>query len=137
MIAVDTSVWVSALRGRSDAIAATLKSLLDADEVVLPLPVRLELMSGFARSQRAALRRALTGLPVVFPTEETWAIVEGWIEPAASAGFRFGQTDLLIAALASEVDALVWSLDTDFQQLESLEFVRRYDTGVTPAPHVG
>ncbi len=126
MIAVDTSVWVSALRGKSEAVAATLKSLLDADEVVLPLPVRLELMAGVARSQRTALRRALTGLPVVAPTEDTWAIVEGWLEPAANAGFHFGQTDLLIAALASEVDALVWSLDDDFQQLETLKFARLY-----------
>jgi len=126
VIAVDTSVWVSALREGTGSTASTLKALLDADEVVLPLPVRLELMAGVARTHRSALRRALTGLPVVFPTEQTWRMVEQWLEPAADAGFRFGQTDLLIAALASDVDALVWSLDKDFQHLESLQFVRLY-----------
>ena len=126
MIAVDTSVWVSALRGGPDSTAPTLQALLDADEVLLPLPVRLELMAGVARADRKALRRALTSLPVVFPTDQTWDTVERWIEPAADAGYRFGQTDLLIAALAAEVDALVWSLDRDFQQLESLQFVRLY-----------
>jgi predicted nucleic acid-binding protein len=126
VIAVDTSVWVSALRGGTDSTALTLQALLEADEVVLPLPVRLELMAGVARAHRPALKRALTGLPVVFPTDQTWRVVEQWLEPAADAGFRFGQTDLLIAALASDVDALVWSLDKDFQHLASLQLVRLY-----------
>ncbi len=126
MIAVDTAVWVSALRDGSSPAAGTLAALLDADEVVLPLPVRLELLAGASRASRAPLRRALTALPVLVPTEETWWTIRTWVEQAADAGHRFGLADLLISALAAEVDALVWSEDADFDRLASLGFVRLY-----------
>ena len=104
----------------------TLRGLIDADEVALALPVRMELMAGVARKDRAALRRALTALPVVVPSEDTWRTIEGWIEPAANAGGRFALADLLIAGLAHDIGALVWSLDADFERMASLDLVRLY-----------
>jgi predicted nucleic acid-binding protein len=65
----------------------------------------------FAPRTASDLPRALTACRVIHPTEETWTRLESWIAPAADAGHRFGVTDLLIASLAADVDALVWSLD--------------------------
>jgi predicted nucleic acid-binding protein len=126
VIVVDTSVWVASTRAPAGEVAATLRTLIDADEVALALPVRLELMAGVARKDRAAFRRALSALPVVVPTEDTWRTIEDWIEPAASAGHRFAVADLLIAGLAQEIGALVWSLDADFERMASLDLVRLY-----------
>jgi predicted nucleic acid-binding protein len=126
VIVVDTSVWIAATRDQSTTIAATLRGLVDADEVALALPVRLELMAGVARRDRSAFRRALTALPVIVPSEETWQTIERWIEPAADTGHRFAVTDLVIAGLAHDIGALVWSLDDDFQRMESLGYVRLY-----------
>jgi predicted nucleic acid-binding protein len=126
VIVVDTSVWVAAMRHPRSEDAEVLRSLLDADEVALALPVRLELMAGVSRRDRAAFRRGLSALPVVRPTAETWALIESWIEPAADAGERFAATDLLIAGLARELGALVWSLDGDFARMEKLDLVRLY-----------
>jgi predicted nucleic acid-binding protein len=126
VIVVDTSVWVAAMRGPATGTATALRSLIDADEAALALPVRHELMAGVARKDRSAFKRALTALPIVHPTEETWQVIEGWIEPAADAGHRFAVTDLLIAGLAHDVNALVWSLDGDFDRMESLGMVRLY-----------
>jgi predicted nucleic acid-binding protein len=126
VIVVDTSVWVEALRhGGSDA-ATTLRALIDADEVALPLPVRIELLNGVASRDRPGLQEALTALPVLRPTEETWWQIESWVELSARKGQRFALTDLLIAALAGEVDGLVWSLDDDFQRMARLKLVRLY-----------
>lgn len=106
--------------------AVVFRSLLDADLVAVALPVRFELMSGVKKKQRAGFRRALSALPVLRPTDETFRLLESWIEPAADAGFRFGVTDLTIAALAHELEALVWSLDDDFEAMERLGMIRRY-----------
>lgn len=126
MIVVDTSVWVEAIRRPKSATQFTLKQLIDADEAGLALPVRLELMAGIARKDRRAFGRALSGLPVLIPTDETWRLIESWVAPAADRGRRFSVTDLLIAGLAHEAGALVWSLDADFDRLEDLGLVQTY-----------
>jgi predicted nucleic acid-binding protein len=126
VIVVDTSVWIDVIRRPASARAATFHGLLDADEVALALPVRLELMSGVSRTHRTQFRRGLSALPLLVPSEETWRLIESWVETAASAGFRFAVTDLLIAGLTSEVGGLAWSLDADFAAMESLGLVRLY-----------
>jgi predicted nucleic acid-binding protein len=127
VIVVDTSVWIDAHRHPSRPLANALGSLLDADEVALALPVRLELVAGISGRDRPSLVRGLSALPVLWPSDDTWTIVERWIPAAADKGRRFGLTDLLIAALASEIGGLVWSLDEDFAQLERLKMVRLYE----------
>ena len=56
MIVVDTSVWVAASREPESPIADILRQLIDADEVTLALPVRLELTAGIARRDRPPRR---------------------------------------------------------------------------------
>ena len=126
MIVVDTSIWVEALRQAQSPAAETLRGLLDADEVALPFPVRLELSSGVTRRDRASLKRALSSLPVMLPSDATWRQLERWIDDAANAGQRFAISDLLIAALADEIGALVWTRDGDFQRMADLKLVRLY-----------
>jgi predicted nucleic acid-binding protein len=130
LVVVDTSVWVAVLRSRAAPEAFALAALLDADAVILPIPVRVELLLGAPARERARLRRALSALPIAYPVEETWTLVEDWAGSAADAGHRFGVGDLLIAAVAAERNALVWSLDRDFERLERLKFVSLYE----PAP---
>lgn len=126
MIVVDTSVWIDAHRYPTRARARELRSLLDADEVALALPVRLELVAGVSRQDRHALLRGLSALPVIRPTDETWLRIERWVPAAADKGHRFALSDLLIAALADEIGGLIWSLDEDFEQLEKLKMARLF-----------
>ena len=126
MIVVDTSVWVDVSRRPTSERARVFQDLIDADEVAVALPVRIELMSGVARRHRTQFRRALAALPVLRPTDETWALLESWIEPASDKELRFSLPDLMIAALARELEALVWSLDADFAAMEKLGLVRLY-----------
>jgi predicted nucleic acid-binding protein len=126
VIVVDTSVWIDAHRHPSGKLARTLNDLLDADEVALALPVRLELAAGVSKRDRAALLRGLSALPLLRPTDETWNLIEGWIPSAAAKGYRFGLSDWLIGALSHEIGGMVWSLDEDFAALERLKLVNRY-----------
>ena len=126
MIVVDSSVWIAALRSGSSREARTLGGLLDADEVLLPVPVRIELLSGTSTRHRARLRSALSALPLAYPTDETWALMDEWTDRAVRGGAAFGVGDLLIAAIAHEADALIWSLDQAFTQLQRLRLARLY-----------
>jgi predicted nucleic acid-binding protein len=124
VIVVDTSIWVAARRDQE--VFDRLQSLIDADEVGLALPVRLELLAGTPKHERKAFTRAFGALVQMVPTADTWKPLPGWITRAADAGQRFGLTDLLIASLASEVGGLVWSLDSDFERMERLGLVALY-----------
>ncbi|GIW42256.1 MAG: hypothetical protein KatS3mg076_2833 [Candidatus Binatia bacterium] len=123
MIVVDTSVWIAFFRGADSRLVGHLRDLLDRDDVLLAAPVRLELLSGAPRRDYGRLDRLLTALPVAYPTEKTWERLDGWVRKTVEAGERFGFADLLIAALAADEKAAVWSLDRDFRRLGRLGFV--------------
>lgn len=127
MICVDTSVWVAALRDRGSVAGRVLEELLDRDDVALPIPVRVELLSGASRAQEPHLRRALSGLPLLLPTDATWERIDGWIRDATKRGHRFGFGDLLIAAIAADHNMPLCSLDSDFQRMQRLGFIDEYD----------
>lgn len=122
MIAVDTSVWIDFFRGRQP-VAAKLSDLLDRQEVALPIPVRIEILAGAGRAEQVRLRRLLSALPLLYPTDLSWRRMEDWVMKSAATGQRFGLGDLLIAAVAVDHDTTIWSLDADFKRLERLGFV--------------
>jgi predicted nucleic acid-binding protein len=122
VIAVDTSVWIDFFRGGS-AVGERLRALLDHDDVALPIPVRIELLSGARRAERSTIGRLLSALPVLHPTRQTWDRIEAWVVTGAAAGHRFGVSDLLIASLAAEGDCALWSLDGDFTRMARLGMI--------------
>lgn len=125
MIVVDTSVWIAA--PKQQILAKTLGELIEADEVALALPVRLELLTGVRRSERKTFKRQFAALPQLHPTEDTWQRLPQWIEQAADVGEHFTLSDLLIASMTDEIGGLLWSLDKDFQRMERLKFVSLYE----------
>jgi len=127
MIVVDTSVWIAALRDGRGVEARILGSLLDADEVALPVMVRIEMLAGASRRDLPPLRKALSALPLVYPADETWRLIDSWIDRATRDGQRFGSGDLLIAALAHGIGALVWSLDRDFARMGRIGMIGLYE----------
>lgn len=126
MICVDTSVWVDVLRGPRTRAAWHLAELVEADLVVMPAPVRLELLAGAPARSRAALADRLSAFGVRIPDAAVWDRAEAWSGDAVAAGERFGLVDLLIAAMAAAYGAKVWSLDSAFQRMERLGFVEVY-----------
>ncbi len=102
------------------------RQLIDADLMTIPVVVRQEIRGRLPVHQRKAVLTLLAALPTGMPTDDTWKRVETWTDQAANAGERFSLPDLLIAAIADELGALVWTLDTDFERMAKLKFVRLY-----------
>jgi predicted nucleic acid-binding protein len=63
---------------------------------------------------------------VLYPTDDTWRTLDSWTERASRSGHTFSVVDLIVGILAADVDALIWSLDKDFERLEKLKLVRLY-----------
>lgn len=124
MICADTSVWIAALANGDSIEANQLGELLDADEVILPTPVRLEILAGTPKKNRRQLQERLSAVPPAIPNLGTWDRIETWIGTAVDAGQRFGMADLLIASSAADHDARIWSLDSDFARMEKLGFLK-------------
>ncbi|HEX2252334.1 MAG TPA: PIN domain-containing protein [Thermoanaerobaculia bacterium] len=128
MVVVDTSVWIAAFRQRDSKEATALRGLLDSDRVALAAPVQVELLSGASLADLPRLKRVLSALPFWQPQRATWRRIEEWIELVTAEGERFGFADLLIAALAAEREASVWSLDKAFVRMDRLGLVRVHAT---------
>jgi hypothetical protein len=124
LVSVDTSVWIEFFRGKDRALVDELGRLLDADLVALPVPVRLELISGASRAEEPRLRRLLSALPLLVPQPAIWSKLDLWVEKAKRRGERFGAMDLLIAGLAEEHGTTVWSLDFDFERMARLDLLK-------------
>lgn len=126
MIVVDTSVWVAFLRGRDEVLVERVRSVLDTEEIALAVPVRIEILSGAARRALPLLRRLLGTFALFLFSDDTWGLIDEWIDRAARTSQRFGAMDLLIGALAAQQRAPLWSLDRDFERMARLGLVELY-----------
>lgn len=126
MIAVDTSVWVTYLRDAHGSVRATLDRLLDDEVVLLPAPVRVELLSGAGAHTAPLLDRTLGALEQLVPSHDTWRLTQQWAAHGAARGLRFGVADLLIAACTAERGARLWTLDADFEPMRRLRWVKLF-----------
>lgn len=126
MVIVDTSVWIDYLKGGNEKLTRQMNDLLDGDVAALAAPVRIEIISGASKGQMRTLKRVLSALPTYLPSPSVWDIMEGWVDVACQRGLRFGAMDLLIAGIANEHGAAIWSLDRDFERMAGLGWIRLF-----------
>lgn len=134
MIVVDTSVWIEFFRGRDASLCTQFEALVNADEVALAAPVRVEILGRARKNELSRLRRVMDALPLLVPSESVWLAIEAWVTRALAAGHHFGVGDLLVAGVAAENRARVWSLDADFWRMAKFGWIdlwlpsqRRFD----------
>lgn len=127
LVVVDTSVWIAYFRGRDPDVESNLDELIDADLVAIVPPVRLELILGCRKNQRASLVKRIDSLHSLIVAETTWKLAEDCSMRLRDKGITLGVIDVLIAAAVSEKSACLWTLDKDFDPLFKAEFVPAFE----------
>lgn len=120
MLIADTSAWIEWLRHTGSATNTAFRHALRADLVVLPEPVKAELLFGArSRDEVVMLRRLLETVDVelVHPRDDFEAAVDLFHEARQQGVTVRGLVDCLIAAMAVRLGLPVLHHDVDFARL--------------------
>ena len=118
MILVDTSVWIDFLNSRRGPTGDELERLIRSNApAVLTGVVVSEVLQGL-KQDVDLVTRILTHWPLVEPEGlVTYEAAAAIYRMARGRGVTLSTIDALIAALALENDAALFSLDRDFERL--------------------
>ena len=136
-IIVDTSLWVALFKDKSGRVAQRIGTEVASETIVMPLPVRLELLQGCRGEQEwlSMMKRVEAFELLPMPTS-TW-------DRAARLYFELRQSgktvrsvlDCLIAQCCLDQDCILFHNDRDFEAIASVRPLkhRRLDLdSVTP-----
>lgn len=114
LVLPDTSVWA---RGNQPAVAGALSRAIEEDRVLVTQPIVLELLRG-ARDLRELVRksRQYDALPCVELTSRHMRRAREVQQALGWKGYHRGPSavDLITAAAAEEVAAVLWHCDRHF-----------------------
>lgn len=125
MVIVDTSVWIDYFSGRSSEHATALSHLIRRGLACVTGVVLAELLRGRRTvEERELLEGRLGGATFIEMSQPAWRRAGMIASELDSRGEPIALADVIIAALALEVDSELFTLDTDFQRIPAL---RLYD----------
>ncbi len=129
MVLVDSSVWIEAAR-RSGELGCKvgLEALLEEYEATLCPPVRLEVLGGARKEDRARLEASFAILPFQGLSSDTWARAVRNVWKLRDAGLTVPWNDLLVGTLSVEMGCRVYAKDRHFEQMAGIG-VRLYVPG--------
>lgn len=123
MLIADTSAWIEWLRARGSGTDWAFDAAFAGDLVVLPEPVKAELLIGArSRGEVTSLRRLLETVDVelVHPRDDFEAAVDLFHHARQMGVTVRGVVDCLIAAMALRLGLPVLHHDQDFARLAPL-----------------
>ena len=130
MVLVDSSIWIEAFRREGSVhVKLAVKGLLDEYEAALCSPVRLEVLGGARKEERAKLGRNFDILPYVALVEEDWATAVKLSWRLREAGQVVKWNDILIATVALRKGMRVYAQDKHFQIMNQVLGLSLYTPG--------
>lgn len=130
MILVDTSVWIDFFSTRSSPAARELRRLIaEAEPFALAGIVVAEILQGLTRHVQE-IERYLAMWDLLEPNGfSTYRDAASIFRLARSKGISLSTTDSLIAAIAVDHGAAVFTLDKDFRRIAQLVDLTLYSPG--------
>lgn len=130
MVLVDSSAWIEALRRNGDLrVKLAVEGLLDAYEAQWCSPIRLEVLEGARKDERARLGRWFSVIPYRPVREDDWerAVALAW--RLRNDGLSVPWLDVLIAAVAIHDGLRVYAVDRHFREISRLTGLLLYEPG--------
>lgn len=125
MVIVDTSAWIQFFNRPESAERHAIDVLIDADRAVMVGVVLAELLQGCRTSQESsAILSEVRGLRFLDTDFATWRRTGELSRALRSRGVTLPLPDILIAALATEHNCPVYTLDPHFEQIPGLSLYR-------------
>lgn len=118
MIAADTSAWLDFSRGQNTAPAVRLEASLAEGNLVMPLPVLFEILSGPGLTAEAA--RFIRALPRLETASGFWERAGELRAAVLRKGLRARSMDCLIAQSCIDHDVALIAADQDFRHFSRL-----------------
>lgn len=120
-VMVDTSVWISAFRGKSGDVVKITRQLLNNDRVLTCGPVLFEIRRGMRESERKrtmSLMEAMIRLPFGESDWDRAGELDGLLR---SQGITLPPMDVLIARICLHHKVPLFSLDRHFESVPNLK----------------
>ena len=114
-VLVDTSVFIDYLCDAGRASTAFAEYLADRRVILSPF-VRLEVLSGVRRNERAELASLLDSLPTITSNTALFSLAESFLALLRKRGIVTGLVDYLIALQALSLDVPLFTLDRMMQK---------------------
>ncbi len=138
MVLVDSSVWIESFRrsGRLD-VKVAIEGLLEAYEAQWCSPVRLEVLGGARKEERARLGRHFSVVPYRSCTERDWdhAVALAW--KIRQQGMTVPWLDVVIATLAARDGVRLYAIDAHFEKIAPIADIVLYEPGYGGAYNPG
>lgn len=125
MVVVDSTLWIDFFRGSNEPGRAALRQLIRARQAVLTGIVLAEVLQGVrSEHESISVRDQFFSIPYFETTKETWTKAGSLSAELRRKGLTIPLTDLIIAALAMEHDAEVFTTDPHFEKIPGLKLYR-------------
>ena len=123
-VLVDTSAWISALRGTDEPIKVAVDELLNLDQALFCGVVEMELLYGMRPKERKLLLPLFEALPYVEIDREDWKVAGNMLADMRSRGTTIPASDALIACLCLRHGLEILTTDRHFEKVPGLKHHR-------------
>ena len=125
MVVVDSTLWIDFFRGSNEPGRVALRQLIRARQAVLTGIVLAEVLQGVrSEHESISVQDQFFSIPYFETTKETWTEAGSLSAELRRKGLTIPLTDLIIAALAMEHDAEVFTTDPHFAKVPGLKLYR-------------
>ena len=118
-VLVDSSVWIAAAHSKNKECLQLKRLILSNELIYLVRPIQVEVCQG-ARSEEEfqMLWDSFLGFQFLEITDRHWGLSAWNYFKCRKKGITLSTVDCLIATLAKEYQAELWSLDKVFKQVQ-------------------